>query len=310
MNFIRFKTFYLEKIWGGPEFASLLNRGLDKRDSIGESWEISDRPGMESVAIGGRFDNLDISEILKTHTEYLMGYKYDGQFPVMVKWIYASSPLSIQVHPNEAAAKILGAEQKNENWFVAAAKPAAELVAGFKESVKALTAEEMQSKWMNENLRRINVVAGDSVFIPGGCVHAIGGGILILEIQENSDTTYRLYDWDRKGPDGKPRALHIKESAICADVSIRPQIVKTGKSDADKIICQSQKFDIEYMSLKKGQKLKIMSGRAKIISVVGGRMADGTGNEILFSENVLVPAVIDDDFTALEDSQILLTKIK
>ena len=226
MKFIKFKPVYFERIWGGDKMESLLGRDVGAHSApIGESWEITDRPEAVSVAVGGEFDGMEISQILKVRPEYIMGGEWRGRFPVLVKWIDAAQALSIQVHPSRGTAKILNAESKNENWFIAQADAGASIIAGFKDFVENPDAKLLaDGAWLREHLRQMPVEAGESIFIRGGCVHAIGAGNLILEIQENSDTTYRRYDWDRAGSDGKPRALHIEQSAVCADFSAAPQL--------------------------------------------------------------------------------------
>ena len=321
MKFIKFKPAYFERVWGGTKIETLLKRDAGAHSApIGESWEIADRPEAESVAVGGEFDGMALAQILEMRGPYIMGGQWrGGRFPALVKWIDAAQALSIQVHPSSESAKLLGAESKNENWFIARAEPGASIIAGFKAAPESAGAERLSDgAWLRENLRQIEACEGDSIFIPGGCVHAIGAGNLILEIQENSDTTYRLYDWDRLGSDGKPRALHIKESAACVDFSLSPQAVKTDRAariapqtqNSGMLLCDFGLFEIRHIKMAKGAVLTLAEGCAKIISAVRGSLADSEGCAIGEFENALVPAGETAELRAESDAEILVTKIK
>ncbi len=312
MRFIRFKPVYFERVWGGDGLKKYFNRPIPNDSPTGESWEISDRPEAVSVAEGGKFDGMKISDILKENPLYIMGKDFSAPFPVLVKWIYAEQALSIQVHPSHKSAKQLNAESKNENWYIADAKAGANIIAGFNEGIKSVDSRKLSDgKWLRENLRKIDVEPGDSVFIRGGCVHAIGAGNLILEIQENSDTTYRLYDWDRMGTDGKPRKLHIEESAKCVDLSMPPPQIIKSKQCPGKIIslCDFPLFKIERVKLQKSESLNIESGTPKILSVVEGSLTESGGGTAGLSENVLIPAGESPVFSANDYCEFLLTTI-
>lgn len=321
MKFIRFKPIYFERIWGGSKLKDLFNRDIGYSVSnIGESWEITDRPDATSMANGGRFDNMSLSQILSQNQEYIMGKKWTQPFPVLVKWIDASQPLSIQVHPNSETAKKLKAESKNENWFIAQADEHSTIIAGFKPSVISTDKNNLSNgTWLRKNLNELKTKEGDSIFIKGGCVHAIGKGNLILEIQENSDTTYRLYDWDRTDSLGNPRKLHIKESTECIDFSTSVSIIETISTpqkqgtitlDDTDLLCNFDSFEIRHISLSKNATIELNIGEAKIISVVQGSLSDNNSNIISLSENILLPAAEKLKLTALNNSEILITKIK
>lgn len=314
MNFIRFKPFYFGKVWGGSKLRDFFGRDVgDKGESIGESWEISDRPEAESVAIGGRFDSMTLAQIIAAEPRYIMGEGYvaGSRFPVLVKWIDAASALSIQVHPSGNAAAAPGSERKNENWFVAQADCGAKLIAGFKGGVVAVDEKTIANPdWLRGHLNEISVSAGDSVYIESGCVHAIGAGNLILEIQENSDTTYRLYDWDRLGIDGKPRELRIRESAMSIDLSAKPELISTARDCEPRIICDAPRFTIEHMKLSDGEELGLAASKAKLLGIVSGGLVDAENNAVSVSENVLVPAGENAVFTAVGGCELLLITLK
>ena len=314
MNFIRFKPFYFGRIWGGSKLRDFFGRDVgDKGGSIGESWEISDRPEAESVAIGGRFDSMTLAQIIAAEPRYVMGEGYvaGSRFPVLVKWIDAAAALSVQVHPNGNAAAELGSEGKNENWFVAQADCGAKLIAGFKDGVGAIDEKSIADpEWLRANLNEFSVAAGDSVYVEGGCVHSIGAGNLILEIQENSDTTYRLYDWGRLGVDGKPRELRVRESAMSIDLSVKPEVIGTARDYAPRVICDAPRFTIEHMRLSDGEELGLAASKAKLLGVVSGGLVDAENNAVSVSENVLVPAGENAVFTAVGGCELLLTTLK
>ena len=321
MKFIRFKPIYLERIWGGSKLKELFNRNSESSASnIGESWEITDRPDAVSVAKGGRFDNMSLSQILSQNQEYIMGKKWTHPFPILVKWIDASQPLSIQVHPNSETAKKLKAESKNENWFIVQADKQSTIIVGFKPSVKSTNESNLSNgTWLRKNLNVLKAKQGDSIFIEAGCVHAIGKGNLILEIQENSDTTYRLYDWDRTDSLGNSRKLHIKESTECIDFSAPVSIIETISTpqkqgtitlDDTDLLCDFDSFEIRHIKLSKNASIKLNAGEAKIISVVQGSLSDDNSNMISLSENILLPAAETLKLTALNNSEILITKVK
>ena len=321
MKFIRFKPIYLERIWGGSKLKELFNRNSESSASnIGESWEITDRPDAVSVAKGGRFDNMSLSQILSQNQEYIMGKKWTHPFPILVKWIDASQPLSIQVHPNSETAKKLKAESKNENWFIVQADKQSTIIVGFKPSVKSTNESNLSNgTWLRKNLNVLKAKQGDSIFIEAGCVHAIGKGNLILEIQENSDTTYRLYDWDRTDSFGNSRKLHIKESTECIDFSAPVSIIETISTpqkqgtitlDDTDLLCDFDSFEIRHIKLSKNASIELNAGEAKIISVVQGSLSDDNSNMISLSENILLPAAETLKLTALNNSEILITKVK
>ncbi len=320
MKFIKFKPIYFNRIWGGSKLKEMFNRNVPNNANIGESWEITDRPEAISIATNGQFANISLADIIANNQQYIMGKQWNKPFPILVKWIDANQPLSIQVHPNTNTAKILNAESKNENWFIVQSQENSTIIAGFKPSVKSASTENLtDGKWLRENLNEISTKKGDSIFITGGCVHAIGKGNLILEIQENSDTTYRLYDWDRLDDNGNPRKLHIDQSAKCINFSSPISVIETNQNCPIKqnatlenasILCNFELFEIRHLKMSKNATIELPNGEAKIISLVQGTLIDDENNSIFCSENVLQPSAETLKLTALEDSEVLITKIK
>ena len=216
---ITFRPIYMERIWGGRRLEDLLKRVLPPESLTGESWELVDRDDAQSVVDSGPCAGTTLHELWMCHREEVFGDVEDApRFPMLAKLLDARETLSVQVHPPASVATELGGEPKTEMWHVLDAEPGAALYVGFCSGVSREKFEEaIENGNVADLLHKIPVHSGDSIFIPSGRCHAIGAGCLIVEIQQNSDTTYRVFDWNRAGLDGKPRALHIAESLRSID---------------------------------------------------------------------------------------------
>jgi mannose-6-phosphate isomerase len=210
---LKFTPILQEKIWGGTKLKYLLNKASDK-NNIGESWEVSTVKNYVSVVANGAYRGTDLQSLIKKFKADLVGEKvyktFGNDFPLLIKFIDAKEALSIQLHPNDTLAKKRhNSFGKTEMWYVMQADREANLIVGFKEDCD----KETYLKYLSENkindlLNNDIVKSGDVYFIPTGRIHAIGAGILLAEIQQTSDITYRIYDWDRKDITGKGRELH------------------------------------------------------------------------------------------------------
>jgi mannose-6-phosphate isomerase len=208
---LMFKPVYKNYIWGGDRIARRYGRSLPP-GIYAESWEITDRAEGINVVVNGSLAGKDIHELTQTYGAELLGRPLE-RFPLLVKLIDSKERLSVQVHPDEASAKAVGGEAKAEMWYVLDADPGAEVFVGFQPGVNEVRFREaLAAGRVGDLLKQVSVHQGDVIYIPGGCVHTIGAGGLILEVQQNSDTTYRVFDWDRVGSDGKPRELHIEQA--------------------------------------------------------------------------------------------------
>jgi mannose-6-phosphate isomerase len=310
-EFLRFAPLPQERVWGGRALESALGRDLPPGDRpFGESWEIVDRPEAQSVVVGGQFAGLTLRELMERHSAEIMGPRWPAgkAFPLLVKWLDCRERLSLQVHPPATVAKELGGEPKTENWFIAAAAPQAHLIVGLKPGVTRAQFEAAVAAGTAEAcVNRFPVAAGDSVFVRSGTVHAIDGGNLILEIQQNSDTTYRVFDWGRVGLDGKPRQLHLAESlqSILWDAA-PPRVVKGERKTA--MLADAPEFQIRRVPLVAGETLRFAAGeQPRILSVVEGRLSSASG-ELLQGENAVVP--IENEFIpkAVVNSSVLVTE--
>jgi mannose-6-phosphate isomerase len=220
---LRFTPIFKERIWGGRSLEQLYGKSLPPDVPIGESWEISDRPGDESVVSHGPLAGKTLRWLMEHHRADLLGgaaAATSDRFPLLCKILDARETLSVQVHPPAVHAARLGGEPKTEMWYIAAAAPGAELYVGLKNGVSDdQFRQAINSGSVAECLHRVRVARGDVMFLPSGRVHAIGAGLVIFEIQQNSDTTYRVFDWNRVDRDGRPRELHVGESLASIDFS-------------------------------------------------------------------------------------------
>jgi mannose-6-phosphate isomerase len=268
-----FEPLYMERVWGGRAFESLYRRRLPRPGvPYGESWEVVDRPNEQSVVRSGLMPGMPLHQLWKELRVELFGRRgyrrNDEHFPLLLKILDAREQLSLQVHPPAAVAARLGGEPKTEMWFVAHAAPGAELFAGLKRGVtRARFEEALGNGGVADLVHRIPVQAGDFIFIPSGRVHAIGGGIVVFEVQQNSDTTFRVFDWNRTGLDGRPRPLHIAESLECIDFDdFEPSAMRSRPG----ILVDCEPFRVVRWDLSAGESKP--AGGFCVVAVISGRL--------------------------------------
>ena len=283
----------MERVWGGRKLETLFGKNLPGGAIIGESWELVDRPEAQSVVHCGVLRGQTLNELWTQHRESVFGARYahaEGRFPLLVKLLDAEDRLSVQVHPPASVAAELKGEPKTEMWYVAAADDEADLFAGLKAGT---TREQFQAALDAGKcaglLHRIPTHAGDCIFIPSGRVHAIGSGNVIVEIQQNSDTTYRVFDWNRTGLDGKPRALHVAESMRSIDFAdAEPQLQE---SQGDKLV-ECEYFDVQRWSLDAPREAA-PAGDFAVLTCLSGAVACA-GETYGPGQFFLVPATLAD----------------
>lgn len=213
-----FEPIFKEKIWGGRRFATVLGKEIGDMDHCGESWELSGLIGDESVVANGFLAENNLNELMEIYLTEMVGEKnyekYGLGFPLLIKFIDAQDDLSVQVHPDdELAQRKYGQNGKTEMWYVVDAEEGAGLYVGFKEAVTPQQyAKAVAEGTLATLMRFYPVKPGDTFMIPAGTVHAIGKGVLVAEIQQPSDVTFRIYDWDRLDDEGNPRELHTEEA--------------------------------------------------------------------------------------------------
>lgn len=274
---IVFEPIAMERVWGGRRFESLEGKPLPQGTPVGELWEVVDREEAQSVVHGGEFAGLTLGDLWRNRRAEVFGDDYmddaHPRFPLLVKLLDARERLSVQVHPPLHLAESLHGEPKTEVWYFLDALPGARIYAGLKAGT---TREQFESLLragrVEEALHEISSFSGESIFIPSGRLHAIGEGNLIVEVQQNSDTTYRVFDWNRTGLDGRPRALHIEESMASidfADFEPRPATA------ASAIVADCEFFRVEKVALTSPMDIR-PEGRFALVTVLDGRVRCGS----------------------------------
>ena len=226
-----FEPLFMERVWGGNQLQTHFGKHLPHGSLIGESWEIVDREEAQSVVHEGPLRGCTLQELWSGHRADIFGKAYlrhpSPRFPLLLKLLDARERLSVQVHPPAHVAELLGGEPKTEVWYIVDAGLDLAIFAGLEKGVtRESFRQHLEAGTVEDVIRRIPVKAGDAIFIPSGRIHAIGAGNVIVEIQQNSDTTYRVFDWNRVGLDGEPRQLHIEHSLQSIDFDdTNPQLV-------------------------------------------------------------------------------------
>jgi mannose-6-phosphate isomerase len=316
-----FEPIYQDRVWGGRVLETAFARTLPSGRPIGESWEIVDRPEAQSVVRAGTLKGMTLRDLIERHGPDVMGPKWpiNKSFPILVKWLDCRERLSLQVHPPAAIAKELKGEPKTENWYIAHSTADAHLLVGLRRGVTREQFERaIAENTLEKCIHHFRVAAGDSILVRSGQVHAIDAGNLILEIQQNSDTTYRVYDWGRVGLDGKPRQLHIEQSlrSIQWD-DFEPAPLRGAPTSGT--IADCEEFSIRRVVLGAGERYTISSGeQPRLLSVVSGSVRVGTqtngasrapfGQLLASGENVLLPYSGAFTFAAATTSILLVTE--
>jgi len=239
---LKFKTIYKDKIWGGQKIKTYLHKDFGTLPNCGETWEISGVKTDVSVVDGGALNGESLADLLEQYGAELVGKKvyahFGNIFPLLVKFIDANEDLSIQVHPNdELAKKRHNSFGKTEMWYIIQANPGSTLIAGFnREMTEKLYLEKFNSGHLMDVLNRENAKAGDVFFLPAGRVHTIGAGLLLAEIQQTSDITYRIYDFDRVDANGHKRPLQTEEALAAIDYKHYPEYKTQYTPEKDKTV--------------------------------------------------------------------------
>lgn len=306
MEPITFRPIYVERVWGGRELEHVYGRTLPDPDRpYGESWEIVDRENAQSVVAEGRYSGSTLHELWTEHREEIFGTGFHAppRFPILIKILDARDDLSIQVHPPAHLAQVLGGEPKTEMWYIADCDPDAKLYVGLKNGV---TRDEFEQAiiagTVADCVHAIVPLPGTSIFIPSGRLHAIGAGFLIYEIQQSSDTTYRVFDWNRLGLDGKPRELHVGESLASIDFQDFEPTMDTplGENLAS---CEYFKTDLKILAT--GESISNpQAGQFSILSVVEGLLESGGERNFEKGRFILLPRDAA-PLTALADTTVL-----
>jgi len=313
----KFTPTLVERVWGGNALEHY-GKPVPPGKRIGESWEISDRDDVQSVIANGPDKGKTLRQQIETHGAELLGSAVVGRvpsrgenannvrFPLLIKLLDARERLSLQVHPPPAVAAKLKGEPKTEMWYVLEADQDAHLIAGLRRGVNA--ADFMRSLEGAADsgspidyVHRFQVLPGDVFFVPSGRLHAIDAGVVLVEIQQNSDTTYRVYDWGRVGLDGKPRQLHVRESLVCIDFKDyepkkqRPMVERKGVNGLWRLV-ECEYFHVHRLDIVNAWLDRTDDSTFHIISCISGALGlltpDGKEERLNVGEFVLLPAAL------------------
>jgi len=288
---LTFRPIFMERIWGGRKLAELFGKELPANKRIGESWEIVDRPEAQSVVARGPLKGKTLHELWNESRLLIFGEVPNApRFPLLIKLLDAHEKLSLQVHPPEQVARKLGGEPKTEFWYVAAADPGAELLLGFcKPSTRVQFENALREGTAADYVHKIRVKPGDAAFLPAGRLHAVSAGNLLIEVQQNSDTTYRVFDWNRRDDSGQPRQLHVKQAMASIDFKdVTPKLVRP----KGETLVRHELFEVQKWNLDSPREATPRGQFAVVCCVTGKlRCADV---DLAPGEFFLVPARLQD----------------
>ncbi len=288
---LTFEPIFMERIWGGRRLEAEFGKKLPPQRPIGESWEIVDRPEAQSIVRDGLLRGKTLHELWTQHRDEIFGETPDSsRFPLLLKLLDAHDRLSLQVHPPEKIADRLGGESKTEFWYIAGADPGAEVYLGFRESITRDQFEKaLRDGTAADYVRKIQVKTGDAVFLPAGRLHALGAGNLLIEIQQNSDTTYRVFDWNRVDDKGKQRQLHIDQALQCIDFDdVAPKLIEP----PGELLLRNDLFEVQKWNLAAPRKIS-SKGQFAIVCCLSGAIRCGDA-DLLPGGCFLVPASLSD----------------
>jgi len=312
---LRFRPILRQYLWGGLRLATSLGKKLPPGDRWAESWEVSDHGPDQSVVEFGPLAGTTLGQLVAKHGKSLLG-RHDPQprFPLLLKFLDAAQTLSVQVHPDDARAAKLDPPElgKSEAWIVLEAEPGSMIYAGLKSGIDRRALKEAIRRGQCEDcLHAFQPTPGDCVFVPAGTVHALGAGLLVAEIQQSSDVTYRLFDWNRVGPDGRPRPLHIEQGLDAVDYNrgpVQPQRPRTTDRPPVSRLVECEKFVLDRWEFDSPQSIG-GDNRCCLISVLEGAVrleGDPSGLPLARGGTALLPAELHDVRLSPQDRTVLL----
>lgn len=310
---LKFRPIYKQRIWGGQKLREVFGKDLPPDRMIGESWEIADLPEDKSVITNGRLKGQTLASAIKNYPVEITGEPYfEGPFPLLIKFLDAHDFLSVQVHPDEQAVERMGRGQpKTECWYIISAEPGAVIYKGLKKGVtKRRFAEAIEKGNVADLLARVPVEPGQCHFLPAGTVHAIGPGLIIAEIQLPSDTTYRVFDWNRVDQNGKSRELHIEQALESINFNM--------SEDELPVTTIGRLVNCQYFIIDKGHQAKncevlLSPGEIKVLIILSGSGttlgADGYNVEFKAGDCLLIPAAYEGAMRFTDNSEYLIVTI-
>ena len=324
---LRFQPIFKRHLWGGRRLGTVLGKPIGDGNDYAESWEIVDHGGDQSLVAAGPLAGRSLGELRETCGDELLGQHAPlARFPLLFKFLDCNQALSVQVHPNDTQARLLDPPDlgKTEAWVILAAEPGSVLYAGLKPGCDRSAFEREIHRGATEAcLHQFEPRVGDCIFIPAGTVHALGAGLLIAEIQQASDTTYRLFDWNRVGPDGKPRQLHVPQSLAVIDYDadpIAPQMPRPTQRPCVERLVTCDKFILDRWSFRSVGSRAATAGnrehpltiggddRFHILAVLEGEVSlrgDPTGQSLRRGDTALIPASVTASIVAEPEAVLL-----
>jgi mannose-6-phosphate isomerase len=316
---LRFEPILRQLIWGGRRLGTVLHKAIGSESDYAESWELSDYQDRVSVVSDGPLAGTTLRELVRSRGDELLGPAMGRreQFPLLVKFIDANENLSVQVHPDdEEARRLAGDSGKTEAWVILAAEPESAIYAGLEAGVgPADLNEAIQSGNVEPLLHRFEAKPGDSILIEAGTVHAIGAGVLLVEIQQMSDATFRVYDWNRVGPDGKPRQLHIRQAMESIDFQrgpvgpVVPVVEAIEGVGSREHLARSRYFALDRLRIRRpttvgsSDRFTVLMGLEGSADLTQGRWS----GRLDFGQTILLPAAVGPCEIVPRDEAVILT---
>lgn len=310
---LKFKPIFKERIWGGEALKSVFNKDIPADTKIGESWELADLPEDKSTIVNGEFSGKTLAQILEDYPLELTGRSdYKGPFPLLIKILDAQDDLSVQVHPDaQTCQRTQKGDPKTECWYIIAAKPGAVIYKGLKQGV---TRKEFETAINNgscaDYIEKVEVKVGQCHFLPSGTIHAIGAGLLIAEIQQPSDTTYRVFDWNRvDSKTKKPRELHVKDALESIHFDSSQDNLSVNNEGR---LVDSQEFKVDKYELKANESLDIKQDKMEVLVIITGEGAiEYNDSKIGFvkGDTIFIPYNFSGNIRAINDIEFLSVTI-
>jgi len=306
---LKFKPIYKQRIWGGQKLKEFFKKNLPEGQKIGESWELADLPEDKSIIANGEYERQTLRALLEKYPEEITGNKnFSSPFPLLIKFLDAQDILSVQIHPDSETCQRIGkGDPKTECWYIIAAEPDAVIYKGLKKGVtKEQFAEAIDKGNVAEFLAKVRVRPGECHFLPAGTTHTIGAGLLIAEIQTPSDTTYRVFDFNRVDDSGKPRELHIEQAL--------ESIHFDSSGDNLSVTTVGRLLDCEYFTIDKGHQARncevlLSPGKMKTLIIITGFGTilgkDGASVDFKAGDCLLVPAAYEGVMRFADDTEYL-----
>ena len=277
MEILKLQPAGKDYLWGGTRLRDEYGKKIDLTP-LAETWECSVHPDGPSIVANGKFKGWTLADVLRQHPEYLGSKVTNGELPILVKFIDAKQNLSVQVHPDDEYARRYEHQNgKTEMWYVIDAEEGANLIYGFQHRVtEHILRDAIETGTLDKHLHKVEVHKGDVFYVPSGTVHGIGSVILIAEIQESSNVTYRVYDYDRIDKNGKKRELHFDKAVqvmnmdVAPDLKQKPRLVKYYPGCSRELLCRCKYFEVERIQVTKAFSFSVLEQSFQVLMCLDG----------------------------------------